>query len=90
VDVEIDRSNADGPCLNPSCQQADKWTKAVREKLGAWVQNEALPVLKKYAEAIGVDVEFRVEGAGTSYKSLSRINVDIGDPNSTKISAAKV
>ena len=50
------------PPIPPTNSQADKWTKAVREKLGGWVQNEVLPVLKKHAEATGVDVEFRVEG----------------------------
>ncbi|GGI27454.1 hypothetical protein GCM10010987_44470 [Bradyrhizobium guangdongense] len=41
--------------------QADKWTKAAREKLVVWVKDEALPVLQQHAAATGVNVKFRVD-----------------------------
>jgi hypothetical protein len=43
--------------------QADKWTKAVRGKLGTWVETEALPALKKHAEMTGVAVTLGVDEA---------------------------
>ncbi|MBV9568519.1 MAG: nucleotidyl transferase AbiEii/AbiGii toxin family protein [Hyphomicrobiales bacterium] len=49
------------PPIPATNSQADKWTKAVREKLGVWVQNEALPVLKRHAEATGMGADFGVE-----------------------------
>lgn len=50
------------PPIPSTNSQADKWTRAVREKLATWVSNEALPVLKKHVEATGVDVKFSVDG----------------------------
>jgi hypothetical protein len=50
------------PPIPATNSQADKWTKAVREKLGTWVQNEALAVLTKHTETTGVDVKLSVEG----------------------------
>ena len=49
------------PPIPVSRSQADKWTKLARERLPAWVKDEALPVLQQYAKATGVDVTFRVE-----------------------------
>jgi hypothetical protein len=49
------------PPIPATNSQAVKWTKAVREKLGLWAQNEALPFLKRYAEATGVHAEFTIE-----------------------------
>jgi Nucleotidyl transferase AbiEii toxin, Type IV TA system len=51
------------PPIPATNSQADKWSKAVREKLGTWVPNEALPILKKHAEATGVGANFSVEEA---------------------------
>jgi Nucleotidyl transferase AbiEii toxin, Type IV TA system len=51
------------PPIPATNSQADKWTKAVREKLGKWVQKEALPVLKRHTEATGVDAKFSVADA---------------------------
>ncbi|MCK1656747.1 nucleotidyl transferase AbiEii/AbiGii toxin family protein [Bradyrhizobium sp. 151] len=50
------------PPIPETTSQADKWTKAARERLPVWVRDETLPVLKKHAAATGVTVEFRVEG----------------------------
>jgi len=49
------------PPIPATNSQADKWTKAVREKLGIWVRNEALPVLSKQADLTGVGPGFNVE-----------------------------
>jgi hypothetical protein len=49
------------PPIPETKSQADKWTKAARERLPVWVRDEVLPVLKKHAEATGVSVKFRVE-----------------------------
>jgi Nucleotidyl transferase AbiEii toxin, Type IV TA system len=49
------------PPIPATNSQADKWTKAAREKLAAWVQREALPVLQKHAKDIGADVSLRAE-----------------------------
>ena len=51
------------PPIPATNSQADKWTRAVREKLGTWAQNEALPVLRKHAESTGIDATFDVEEA---------------------------
>ncbi|UFW90479.1 nucleotidyl transferase AbiEii/AbiGii toxin family protein [Bradyrhizobium barranii] len=49
------------PPIPESRSQADKWTKAARERLTIWVKDEALPILEKHAVATGVSVKFRVE-----------------------------
>lgn len=51
----------DDPPIPATNSQADKWTKAVRDKLATWVRNEALPVLERHAKATGVDVTFSVD-----------------------------
>jgi hypothetical protein len=53
--------------------QADKWTKAARERLTVWVRDEALPVLEKHAAATGATVKFRVENdvIYVDYKQIS-------------------
>src|SRR3984893_8318313 len=48
------------PPIPESRSQADKWTKAVRERLTTWVKNEALPPLQNYAVMTGAEVTFRV------------------------------
>jgi hypothetical protein len=49
------------PPIPATNSQADKWTKAVREKLGIWVRTEALPALKKHAATTEVDAKFSVD-----------------------------
>jgi hypothetical protein len=49
------------PPIPASRSQADKWTKAARERLTIWVKDEVLPVLQKHAAATGVNVTFRVD-----------------------------
>jgi len=49
------------PPIPASRSQADKWTKLARERLTAWVKDQALPVLRKHAAVTGVEVTFRVE-----------------------------
>lgn len=49
------------PPIPPTNSQAEKWTKAAREKLAAWVKQEALPVLQKHAKDTGAEVTFRVK-----------------------------
>lgn len=56
-----DLAKGDSP-IPATNSQADKWTKAVRGKLAAWVRNVALPVLEKHAKTTGVDVKLRVDG----------------------------
>lgn len=51
------------PPIPATNSQADKWTKALREKLGIWVQKQALPVLKARGEATGVEAQFTVAEA---------------------------
>jgi len=65
------------PPIPATNSQADKWTKAARDKLAAWVKNEALPVLQKHAEATGADVEFRVEDA-TIYVDYDPLSMGTG------------
>src|SRR5882724_1834101 len=50
------------PPIPATNSQAKKWTDTTRERLTAWVKDEALPILQKHAEATGVDVTFRVDG----------------------------
>lgn len=50
------------PPIPATNSQADKWTKAIRERLAAWIKDEALPVLKKHAELTGVDVSLSARG----------------------------
>jgi hypothetical protein len=45
-----------------SNSQADKWVKAINEKLAAWVQNEALPIISRHVTATSVDVNVIVDG----------------------------
>src|ERR1700692_366547 len=45
-----------------SNSQADKWTKAINEKLAAWVQNEALPIIRRHVTTTSVDVNVIVDG----------------------------
>lgn len=52
---------ADSP-IPKSNSQAEKWRSAIDKKLAAWVQNEALLVIKNHVEATGVDVEVTVDG----------------------------
>lgn len=49
------------PPIPETRSQADKWSKAARERLPVWVRDEALPVLQKHAADTGVSVKFRVE-----------------------------
>jgi hypothetical protein len=51
------------PPIPPTNSQADKWTKAARDRLAKWTQDTALPVLEAYAGQTGVEVVFRVDGA---------------------------
>jgi hypothetical protein len=51
------------PPIPATRSQADKWTKAVRDKLGTWVRNEALPVLTKHAAETGVQVTLTADGS---------------------------
>jgi Nucleotidyl transferase AbiEii toxin, Type IV TA system len=48
------------PPIPESRSQADKWTKAVRERLTTWAKNEGLPPLQNYAVTTGAEVTFRV------------------------------
>jgi hypothetical protein len=50
------------PPIPATNSQADKWSKAVRERLAAWIRDEVLPVLKKHAELTGVDVTLSAKG----------------------------
>jgi len=49
------------PPIPATNSQANKWTKAAREKLTGWVKDAALPVLEKHAKDTGADVSFRAE-----------------------------
>jgi hypothetical protein len=49
------------PPIPATNSQADKWSKAVRDKLGTWAQKEALPLLKEHVEVAGVDAKFGVQ-----------------------------
>jgi Nucleotidyl transferase AbiEii toxin, Type IV TA system len=49
------------PPIPENNSQANKWTKAARERLTNWVKDVALPVLEKHAKGTGADVTFRVE-----------------------------
>lgn len=51
-----------GP-IPKSNSQADKWVKAINEKLAAWVQNEALPIISRHVTATSVDVNVTVDNS---------------------------
>lgn len=51
------------PPIPETNSQAKKWTKAAREQLAVWVQQEALPLLQEHAKVTGVDVKLRAEDA---------------------------
>ena len=43
--------------------QADKWRKAVDQKLPEWVKTVALPILQKHAETTGIKVNLTTKGS---------------------------
>jgi hypothetical protein len=53
---------ADDP-IPKSNSQADKWSREIREKLAAWVRDEALPIIGKHVKATSVDATATVDGS---------------------------
>lgn len=80
-------AKGDAP-LPATRSQAEKWTEAARQKLDAWVKNEALPVLEQHAKDTGLEITVRVDGAKihVNYDSLaerpdyvpSRVTLEFG------------
>jgi hypothetical protein len=50
----------EGAPIPATNSQADKWTRTIKEKLAAWVTEQALPVILEHVEATGVDVTVTV------------------------------
>ena len=52
----------DPAAIPPSNAQADKWTKAARERLPKWLQGNVVPLFSSAMKAVGNDAAFELSG----------------------------